>query len=127
MQSRPEGFTTTSLSGSELCALCAFTSKELRSRAAAFLTASSSRVFCVCVIKPLLYVTFNDIVITTGEVVSEVSLIAGLLDSTIGQAGTAPPENYNNQNSRPEGNPRNPLSEGPPPPPERCDATISSC
>ena len=49
---------------------------------------------------------------------SEVSLIAGLLDSTIGQAGTAPPENYNNQNSRPEGNPRNPLSEGPPLPPK---------
>ena len=87
----------------------------------------SSRVSCFCVIKPLLYVTFNDIVITTGEVLSEVSLIAGLLDSTIGQAGTAPPENYNNQNSRPEGNPRNPLSEGPPLPPKPCDAKISSC
>ena len=80
------------------------------------------------VIKPLLYVNCNDIVITTGEVLSEVSLIAGLLDSTIGQAGTAPPENYNNQNSRTEGNPRNPLSEGPPLPPKPCDATtISSC
>ena len=73
------------------------------------------------------FVLLNDILITTGEVVSEVSLIAGLLYSTIGQAGTAPPENYNNQNSRTEGNPRNPLSEGPPLPPKACDATISSC
>ena len=63
-------------------------------------------------------------VMTTGEVVSEVSLIAGILDSTIGQAGTAQPENYNNRNSRLEGNPRNPLSEGPPLPPKPCDATL---
>ena len=87
----------------------------------------AAHVFPAFVLLNRYYVTLNDIVITTGEVLSEVSLIAGLLDSTIGQAGTAPPENYNNQNSRPEGNPRNPLSEGPPLPPKPCDATISSC
>ena len=61
---------------------------------------------------------------TRGEAVSEVSLIAGLLGSTIGQTGEAQPENYNNQNSRPEGKPMNPLSDGPPLPPKPCDATI---
>ena len=52
--------------------------------------------------------TSDTSVMTRGKGVSEVSLIAGLLGSTIGQTGEAQPENYNNQNSRPEGKPPEP-------------------